>query len=389
MFSKVNNKQKNKSGKFNWIFAFSLLVFFVFSILFVNNTRMNSIENMKKQAILIADLAAAGVNGEMIKALKVTPEDQELVAFHSLKKRLADYLKLDKDFRFAYLYTMKDGKAYFMVDAEPVTSLDYSPPGQEYVEAGDDEKKPFLSGQSLVYGPTTDRWGTWMTVLSPLSNETGKVFAVLGMDYPAESWDTKIDTIIFKTILELSVVFIFLISIFLVLRKQIKSERKFSSLVKNIPIVVFRCKIDKDWTMVFINDKIEEISGFPASDFVDNSVRTFTSIIHPQDVKYVAEEIQSVLDKKEKYSIEYRIKTKDNRVVWVKEKGEATYNKDGEPIYLDGFILDISKDKENLVEVKNKQEELGKTNKFMVGRELKMIELKKQIKDLEEKLNAK
>jgi len=40
-------------------------------------------------------------------------------------------------------------------------------------------------------------------------------------------------------------------------------------------------------------------------------------------------------------------------------------------------------------DIKHKKEQLEKSMKLMVGRELKMIELKKEIKDLKERINKK
>lgn len=385
---KEYSKLKNKINKTNWVFAVLLLSFFILSIFYVNNAKTKTVESMRRQAVLVADLASSGINGEMIKTLQAVPEDEQTVAFHSIKKRLADYLKADKDLRFVYLYTIKSDKVYFMVDAEPMNSEDYSPPGQEYVEADEEEKRPFLDGQSLVVGPTADRWGVWMSILSPLKDEnSGKVFAVLGMDYPAEVWNVRVDDAVKKSLFEVAVVLFLIVFIYIIFIRNIKSEEKFRSLIKNIPSVVFRCKIDKDLTMIFINNQIEELSGFPPTDFINNSKRSFASIIYHEDAIVIADDIQRAIDNKQKYNVEYRIKTSNDEIVWVKERGEAIYNFEGKPEYLDGFILDITKDKEILSEIKNKQEELSKINKFMVGRELKMLELKKKIKELEEKIN--
>jgi len=150
--------------------------------------------------------------------------------------------------------------------------------------------------------------------------------------------------------------------------------------------LILRCKIDKNWPMLFMNERIMELSGYPYTDFINNKVRSFASIIYPCDSDYINQEVQKALDNKISYDIEYRIKTADKRTIWVKEIGEAVYGQNGKIIYLDGFILDITAKKEIIEEIKEKKEELEKINKFMTGRELKMIELKAKIKELEEKL---
>jgi PAS domain-containing protein len=66
-----------------------------------------------------------------------------------------------------------------------------------------------------------------------------------------------------------------------------RSEENFRTLVGNIPGIIYRCQNDKDYTMEFISEGIEEISGFPSDDFIGNRVRTYASIIHPEDLALV------------------------------------------------------------------------------------------------------
>ena len=47
-----------------------------------------------------------------------------------------------------------------------------------------------------------------------------------------------------------------------------QSETKFRTLVTNIPAAVYRCAADDEYTMEFLSDQVEEICGYPASDFV-------------------------------------------------------------------------------------------------------------------------
>jgi hypothetical protein len=46
------------------------------------------------------------------------------------------------------------------------------------------------------------------------------------------------------------------------------------SLARNIPGAIYRCALDAHWTMHFIGDEIERITGYPPDDFVENRRRT-------------------------------------------------------------------------------------------------------------------
>ena len=74
------------------------------------------------------------------------------------------------------------------------------------------------------------------------------------------------------------------------------SEERFSTMVSNIDGIVFRCKLDADWTMLFLSDKIEEITGYNKDEFISGE-KTFNDIIHPDDRKFVADDIDRQISK--------------------------------------------------------------------------------------------
>jgi PAS domain S-box-containing protein len=119
------------------------------------------------------------------------------------------------------------------------------------------------------------------------------------------------------------------------------NEALLRSLVDNIPGALYRCACDFDWTMEWLSDEIEVITGYPASDFIDNKVRTFASIEHPDDHEYVARRVMESVDTGRPFSLEYRLVRPDGSVRWVLERGHAQEAGDGR-WWLDGAIFDIT-----------------------------------------------
>ncbi len=124
-------------------------------------------------------------------------------------------------------------------------------------------------------------------------------------------------------------------------------ETKFRTLISNIPGVSYRCADDADYTMEFISDAIEQLSGYPADDFINNAVRTYGSIIHTEDVDTVARIVADGLKNKRPYEIEYRVVHKDGGARSVFERGQGVFDEAGKAIYCDGVIFDVT-DRRNI-----------------------------------------
>ncbi|MBG0847657.1 PAS domain S-box protein [Pseudomonas chengduensis] len=120
-----------------------------------------------------------------------------------------------------------------------------------------------------------------------------------------------------------------------------KSESRFRGLVANLPGVVYRCANDADWSMRYISDEIANLSGYPASDFIDNQVRSFSSIVHPDDLA-ITYRIGEAIARQERFELTYRLRHADGHNVWVREKGRGEYDSHGRLLWVDGFIWDIS-----------------------------------------------
>lgn len=128
--------------------------------------------------------------------------------------------------------------------------------------------------------------------------------------------------------------------------KLIESERRISTLINNLQGIAYRCKNDKDWTMEFISKGIIDITGYTPEDIIDNKTLSFNDLIIPEDQDRVWKEIQSAIEKKESFEIDYQIKTKSGEIRYLLEKGNGVFASDtGEFLALEGFVNDVTKSK--------------------------------------------
>lgn len=134
------------------------------------------------------------------------------------------------------------------------------------------------------------------------------------------------------------------------------SEQQLKTLVDTIPGTVFRCLINKDWTTLFISKEIEILSGYPASDFIQNKVRTFESLIYPDDLEMLNKTVSKATDNHKSYTVEYRIINSKGEIVHIFEKGQAEYDTEGKAVILDGTIIDINDRKKAEFELKEAKE---------------------------------
>ncbi|KKO48417.1 hypothetical protein VT06_12055 [Arsukibacterium sp. MJ3] len=123
------------------------------------------------------------------------------------------------------------------------------------------------------------------------------------------------------------------------------SQDQFQTLVANIPGITYRCKADSNWTMLYMSSSIDPLSGYPASDFINNSVRSYASVIHPDDRDWLDKDVATSIETKQSWQLKYRVIHKNGNLRWVEERGRAQYNDFGEVTFLDGFVLDITEEK--------------------------------------------
>jgi len=220
----------------NWLSIKELIIYLLIALLgllFVLFIWQTTEQQEKARILQIARSIEASLPKEELKQLSERPEDLSKNNYQQLKSSLQKAIQVTENAKFAYLYLERNNKLYFIVDSEPETSPDYSPPGQEYKEATLADKKVFIDGRAVITEPTTDHWGTWVSAEVPVIDaQTGKIIAVFGMDYNANSWRNRL---LFEVLQSVLMVLVILILLFisrrsigknLLLKKEIEQREK-------------------------------------------------------------------------------------------------------------------------------------------------------------------
>ncbi|MAO64815.1 MAG: hypothetical protein CL666_07420 [Balneola sp.] len=124
-----------------------------------------------------------------------------------------------------------------------------------------------------------------------------------------------------------------------------KSEERFKALAYNVPGVIYLCKNDERYSMTFINHQVERLTGYSSEAFMDDNI-SFTELYHPEDKEWIIQEVDEALAEQRTFQLNYRIRHKDGEYRWVLEHGTGIYDEDGTLLYLEGYLTDITEQKE-------------------------------------------
>ncbi|WP_081699613.1 response regulator [Picosynechococcus sp. NKBG15041c] len=120
------------------------------------------------------------------------------------------------------------------------------------------------------------------------------------------------------------------------------SEARYRSLVLNIPGAVYRCLPDEQWTMEFLSNGIEAITGYLATDFLNNQIRPFGAIIHPEDHDRTLASLKSITPAQPTFTDEYRLIRRDQSICWVFEQGRGIFDHDDTLVRLEGVMIEVT-----------------------------------------------
>jgi hypothetical protein len=181
----------------HWYWILFFLTLFIGALFTYYVAKAQDLE-MRENLVTYASTIEQSIDWRPYAALLNTdPDSLKESDMDELEKQLNNACKANRDCHFIYLlYTDEQkGKTQikFLLDASPQPPSEISHLGEVFEEASKELRQSLSSRLSLVEGPVTDHWGTWVSAHVPVS-VTVKTphFVMLGIDVAVNNWKSRI-----------------------------------------------------------------------------------------------------------------------------------------------------------------------------------------------------
>lgn len=122
-----------------------------------------------------------------------------------------------------------------------------------------------------------------------------------------------------------------------------ESKARYDLVVRGLSVGIW------DWNIrmneLYLSPKLKQIIGYPDMGLKINW-DFFKQIIHPEDASSVFDELESHFDSRKDFSVECRVKRRNEGFLWVGLHGQATWDSEGKPVRMAGSMIDISERKQ-------------------------------------------
>ena len=144
-----------------------------------------------------------------------------------------------------------------------------------------------------------------------------------------------------------------------------KSETKFRTLVEQIPAVTYIEAPDEgdepEWNMLYVSPQVEDLLGYTPEEYMSDP-NILEKHLHPADRERVLAEDVRTEETGEPFRVEYRVLTRDGRVAWIRDEALLVRDEEGNPLFWQGVMYDITERKRIEAELQERARELERSN---------------------------
>ncbi|MFZ1396327.1 MAG: PAS domain S-box protein [Candidatus Promineifilaceae bacterium] len=119
-------------------------------------------------------------------------------------------------------------------------------------------------------------------------------------------------------------------------------EEQFRVLAENVPGCIYLAKNERHFPLLYINENIETLTGYPKEQFVRQEI-AIRELIHPDDQANAGYLLDGLtIQQNDRFHFIYRLQHSSGTWRWVEDVGGGVYDEQGQLLFLEGVISDIT-----------------------------------------------
>lgn len=133
------------------------------------------------------------------------------------------------------------------------------------------------------------------------------------------------------------------------------SEAKYRRLIEQMPAATYTASFDEVCSTLYISPQIERLLGFSPDEWLKNG-NFWIERLHPDDRDRVLREIGARMERDGGFSVEYRMVSGSGQVLWIRDRARSVTDEDGQPLFVQGIMIDITEQKNAEIALKESEE---------------------------------
>ena len=122
-------------------------------------------------------------------------------------------------------------------------------------------------------------------------------------------------------------------------------DHRLQAFIDQGPLTVYVYRPEGPGPNAYMSPQLEAILGYTAEEWTADP-DLFSKVLHPDDRDWVLAEQRRTQEAGEPFRAEYRMMTRDGRVLWFLDEAHEVAGREGEPAYHYGYLVEITERKE-------------------------------------------
>ena len=138
-------------------------------------------------------------------------------------------------------------------------------------------------------------------------------------------------------------------------------EGQYRQLVEQVPAITYMAERGIEGRWYYVSPQITQILGFTAAEWISDTQR-WRKQVHPDDLgRVLAEEENTLSQEGDRFRIDYRLRTRDGKYVWVRDEATLVRQWETGQFFMRGLLLDITEYKQAEEELRKSEQRLETT----------------------------